>query len=38
MSEILKIGNYEFNCRLIVGSGKYDSFSNNKRSNISIWK
>jgi thiazole synthase len=26
MSDILKIGKYEFNSRLIVGSGKYDSF------------
>ena len=26
MSEILRIGKYEFNSRLIVGSGKYDSF------------
>jgi len=26
MSEILKIGKYELNSRLIVGSGKYDSF------------
>ena len=26
MSDILRIGKYEFNSRLIVGSGKYDSF------------
>ena len=28
MNEILKIGKYELNSRLIVGSGKYDSFQN----------
>jgi len=31
---ILKIGNYEFNSRLIVGSGKYDSFQTTKDATI----
>lgn len=34
MSEILKIGKYEFNSRLIVGSGKYDSFQTTKDATI----
>ena len=34
MSEILKIGKYEFNSRLIVGSGKYDSFTTTKNATI----
>jgi len=31
---ILKIGNYEFNSRLIVGSGKYDSFQTTRDATI----
>ncbi len=34
MSEILKIGKYEFNSRLIVGSGKYDSFQTTRDATI----
>ena len=34
MSEILKIGKYEFNSRLIVGSGKYDSFQTTKNATL----
>jgi thiazole synthase len=33
-NNILKIGNYEFNSRLIVGSGKYDSFQTTKDATI----
>ena len=31
---ILKIGNYEFNSRLIVGSGKYDNFTTTRDATI----
>ena len=31
---ILKVGNYEFNSRLIVGSGKYDSFQTTRDATI----
>jgi thiazole synthase len=31
---ILKIGKYEFNSRLIVGSGKYDSFQTSRDATI----
>jgi len=31
---ILKIGNYEFNSRLIVGSGKYDSFQTTRDATL----
>ncbi|PHO12574.1 thiazole synthase [Malaciobacter marinus] len=34
MSDILKIGKYEFNSRLIVGSGKYDSFQTTKDATL----
>jgi thiazole synthase len=34
MSEILKIGEYEFNSRLIVGSGKYPDFQTTKDATI----
>ncbi|PPK60386.1 thiazole synthase [Malaciobacter marinus] len=34
MSDILKIGNYEFSSRLIVGSGKYDSFQTTKDATL----
>ena len=34
MSGILKIGKYEFNSRLIVGSGKYDSFATTRDATI----
>ena len=34
MSEILKIGRYEFNSRLIVGSGKYPDFQTTKDATI----
>ena len=34
MSEILKIGKYEFNSRLIVGSGKYPDFQTTKDATI----
>ncbi|AXX91252.1 thiazole synthase [Malaciobacter molluscorum LMG 25693] len=34
MNNILKIGNYEFNSRLIVGSGKYDSFQTTKDATL----
>ncbi len=32
--DILKIGKYEFNSRLIVGSGKYDSFQTTKDATL----
>ena len=31
---ILQIGKYEFNSRLIVGSGKYDSFATTKEATL----
>ncbi len=34
MKDILKIGNYEFNSRLIVGSGKYPDFQTTKDATI----
>jgi len=34
MNEILKVGKYEFNSRLIVGSGKYDSFATTRDATI----
>ena len=34
MSEILKVGKYEFNSRLIVGSGKYADFQTTKDATI----
>ncbi|AXH08636.1 thiazole synthase [Malaciobacter halophilus] len=34
MSDVLKIGKYEFNSRLIVGSGKYDSFQTTKDATL----
>lgn len=34
MSEILKIGNYEFGSRLIVGSGKYKDFQTTKDATL----
>ena len=34
MSDILKIGKYEFNSRLIVGSGKYKDFQTTKDATI----
>lgn len=34
MSDILKIGKYEFNSRLIVGSGKYPDFQTTKDATI----
>ena len=34
MSEILKIGNYEFNSRLIVGSGKYSDFQTTREATL----
>jgi thiazole synthase len=34
MSETLKVGKYEFNSRLIVGSGKYDSFATTKEATL----
>jgi thiazole synthase len=34
MSEILKVGNYEFNSRLIVGSGKYPDFQTTKDATL----
>jgi len=34
MTDILKIGKYEFNSRLIVGSGKYDSFDMTKEATL----
>jgi len=34
MSEILKIGKYELNSRLIVGSGKYDSFQTTRDATL----
>ena len=34
MSEILKVGKYEFNSRLIVGSGKYDSFKTTREATL----
>ena len=34
MSDILKIGKYEFNSRLIVGSGKYKDFETTKEATI----
>ncbi len=34
MSEILKIGKYEFNSRLIVGSGKYPDFATTRDATI----
>ncbi|MGM0519147.1 MAG: thiazole synthase [Campylobacterota bacterium] len=33
-NDILKIGKYEFNSRLIVGSGKYDSFQTTKDATL----
>ncbi|HIP13478.1 MAG TPA: thiazole synthase [Arcobacter sp.] len=33
-NNILKVGNYEFNSRLIVGSGKYDSFQTTRDATI----
>ncbi len=37
MSDILKIGKYEFNSRLIVGSGKYKDFQTTKDATLSKW-
>jgi len=34
MSDILKIGKYELNSRLIVGSGKYDNFTTTRDATI----
>lgn len=34
MSEMLKVGKYEFNSRLIVGSGKYPDFQTTKDATI----
>ncbi len=34
MSDTLKIGKYEFNSRLIVGSGKYESFEMTKEATL----
>jgi len=34
MSDILKIGEYEFNSRLIVGSGKYKDFKTTKEATL----
>ena len=34
MKDILKIGNYEFNSRLIVGSGKYPDFQTTKDATL----
>ncbi len=34
MNDILKIGKYEFNSRLIVGSGKYPSFQSTKDATL----
>jgi len=34
MSDILKIGKYEFNSRLIVGSGKYKDFETTKEATL----
>jgi thiazole synthase len=34
MNEILKVGNYEFNSRLIVGSGKYPDFQTTKDATL----
>jgi len=34
MSEILKVGKYEFNSRLIVGSGKYDNFQTTRDATL----
>ncbi len=34
MSDILKVGKYEFNSRLIVGSGKYPDFKTTKEATI----
>jgi thiazole synthase len=34
MSDILKVGNYEFNSRLIVGSGKYPDFQTTKDATL----
>jgi thiazole synthase len=34
MGDTLKIGKYEFNSRLIVGSGKYDSFATTKEATL----
>ena len=34
MSDILKIGKYELNSRLIVGSGKYKDFQTTKEATL----
>ena len=34
MNDILKIGKYEFNSRLIVGSGKYKDFQTTKDATL----
>ena len=36
MSDILKIGKYELGSRLIVGSGKYDSFQTHWMQHLQV--